>query len=494
MKPYNLIENKDFNFYTKYFIILVFLVYFLLNINIIEGDPTILLAFTKHFFESPFSFGSPERITFGATSPVFLVLTAVFYKVFTLKYFLIPFKLFNIFLLIIAIINFRKILFILNERLKLNLNHRNIESSIFIFLGINFFIFDEGIRIYESFVSFFFISYVLLLLVKEKNIISLVLFSGLGYLIRPELLPIQFLVYLYVLYKLRSKGIIYILLSTIPIILYHSYMYYHTNEIIPDTVVSRSIRFYDVELWKSYFIIVYKSPEVLLTFLLSGLTALYFISKNKWKSKYIIVFFIFLAMASYIILFKKSFSARYLTIPFLICAPITILYISSLKRYRFILIAAICFILANKFLNPMYPNNSTIENRLAEKFAEKINAIIPKSEKIAIYEIEIQYFINSRVVSMDGRVGPEFLPMLARKENFVQVLEKNNINYFSIDNMISSALRNDKFIGYLYKNTDTFKTNDTIKIDGKKFIKIFDKDDAPEEYKMYGDIYKYVRE
>ena len=82
-------------------------------------------------------------------------------------------------------------------------------------------------------------------------------------------------------------------------------------------------------------------------------------------------------------------------------------------------------IISYKLIYPTYSYQSDLDTRLAKRFAKKINKIIPTNEKIAIYEIQTQYYINAHVISFDGRVGNEFLPMLNKKQSLLIFVNHN---------------------------------------------------------------------
>ena len=92
---------------------------------------------------------------------------------------------------------------------------------------------------------------------------------------------------------------------------------------------------------------------------------------------------------------------------------------------------------------------------------------------------------------MDSRVGNEALGLINGKENLRDLMRRESIKYVSIDQNLSSILRNDPYIKFLLENND-LNVGDTIKLNDANFLKVFDKSDSDETYKMYGNIFKLL--
>lgn len=475
-------------------IIFIFIFYFIYHLNIIEGDPAIYLTFAKTFFNQPFSFGDFNSVKFGATSPIFLFIISGFHYLFSIEYFLYPFKIFTLLLFIISLINYYRIVkFINNEYYMSDLKNKIIFSTL-IYFAINFFIYDNGIRLYESFLTSFFISSIIYLSIQKKTLKYAVILSGFSYLIRPELALFQILLIVYSWHRLKYDTIVSIILSILPILFYHLYMYSNTGLLIPSSIYSRATRFGEISIFWSYRVILKSSPEIILSFLLMILSLLYI-----KKEKIIINQFFILMTITYsifgliVFLFTKAFTARYLEVPILVCAPLVIFMINKIGKKMLMNIFLISIIIMSyKLIYPTYSYQSDLDTRLAKRFAKKINKIIPTNEKIAIYEIQTQYYINAHVISFDGRVGNEFLPMLNKKQSFIETLKKHDIKYFSIDENLSEQIKADSCIQFMIDKRNEISVNESINYKGNKIEKIFEADQSIESFKMYGDIFKII--
>lgn len=471
----------------KFKILLILSVITLLikNFFVIEGDPSIYLTFSKTFFESPFSFGQLDRISFGATSPVFLTIISFFHNLFGLDFFLIPFKFFYI------LIIFPLTIFFLSKLTFFQSNtFTNKFEKISIFLLLNFYLLENGIVLYESFLIAFYISIIFILYQSNKYNLF-ILFGGLAYLIRPELILINF-ISLYLVFK-DKKLFLLLILSTLPSISYHLYMYSYTGEIIPTSVLSRSVRFSDQKIIMSYISIIRNDPYIVFQLFIIFFGALSFIKNSNNLIKISGIF----GLIGVILFFStKMFQARYFESFALLSMPITVYFLEKkiLKKFNVLLFIFCCSILLFKIFNPAYSFESTLNNRLSRHFSNKINSIISEDDKILIYEIQNQYFLKSKVISLDSRVGSEAMELMKGNENLPQLMRTENIKYISIDKNISSLLKKDNYIRVLSDSSDSLEIGNRITINNSTFQKIFDKDDSTEKFKMYGDIFMIINE
>lgn len=449
---------------------------FINNLSIIEGDPTIYLSYSKNFFNKPFSFGSVDNVSFGASSPIFLTLLSIFHKVFGVKYFLLPFKIFYAGLFVSSVYLISRIL---NNKTQI----KTIEA-VSIFFLLNFYIIINGVVLFESFLILFYCSCLIYFLLNQKIKIFLLL-AGLAYLVRPELILIN-VFSLYFLYK-DQKNIFYFSLTLLVPILYHLYIFYYTGEIFPSSVVSRSNRFSDVSIIFSYYSILKNDPYIIFQILII-LTSFYLsIIQKKYFYRISSLFGI---IGLIILISTKTFSIRYFESFAIISIPATLYILKSkfFSKYYNLLFFICSLIICYKITYPVYSENSNLENRLSKNFASKINQIIDQDEKLLIYEIQTQYYLLSEAVSMDARVGKEALEFMSGKEDLYNLMIRESIKYVSIDQNISSSLKKDPYIKLLLTN-DNLNVGDTIKVNNANFVKIFDKSDSVETYKMYGNIF-----
>ena len=133
-------NNSNQLIWVNFAFIVAIVSYNIFLIDIVEGDPTIYLTFAKTFFDRPFSFGPDLEVSFGATSPIFLILVSIIHKIFGLKWFVFSFKLINFIFLYISAIFVIKII----EQININENIENKRRKIFSKENLLMFFFLQG--------------------------------------------------------------------------------------------------------------------------------------------------------------------------------------------------------------------------------------------------------------------------------------------------------------------------------------------------------------
>lgn len=445
-------------------------------LTIIEGDPAIYLSYSKNFFVQPFSFGSINNVTFGATSPLFLTLLSIFHEIFGIEYFLLPFKIFYAGLFVTSI-------YIISRILNTNTQINSLEA-VSIFFLLNFYIVVNGVVLFESFLILFYCSCLLYFLIKQKIKIFLLL-AGLAYLIRPELALIN-VFSLYFLYK-DQKNIFFFSIPLLIPALYHLYIFYYTGDVLPSSVVSRSSRFSDVSIIYSYYTILKNDPYIIFQSLIILFSFYFSIIQKKSLNR---ISSLMGVIGIIILISTKTFSIRYFESFAIISIPATLCMLQSnfFSKYYNLLFIICSLIVFYKINNPVYSENSNLKNRLSENFTSKINQIIDPDEKLLIYEIQTQYYLLSKAVSMDARVGKEAIGLINGEEDLYDLMKRESIKYVSIDQNMSSLLRKDPYIKLLSENNN-LNVGDTIKVNSANFVKVFEKSDSDETYKMYGNIF-----
>ena len=466
-------------------LLLIPAVYYYYLIDVLEGDPAIYLSFAKHFFEQPFAFGAPANVSFGATSPFYLFILSAVYEWFGVPGFLFPLKILNLLFFYLGTL----FVFLSIMRLKTydvidSLTRRN--TLLYFFISVSvcitcFGVIDNSARLYESSFVFLYASLLMFLFITRALTLFFVA-ASFSYLVRPELLALQGLFFLAFAFKekrtVRQFAIVFALfiLSFIPLIMYHIYMFAWTGDWLPSSLVSRATRNSDVSHLRSIYYQVKTAPQYLF-FLCIPL--LFYMNKQKISLSKVsrrqldmpFCFFIISAIIFVIFTFiwigSKSFSSRYteFSIPILCACSIALLAkpLSTLKNSTILTIFMIAPVLASsyKILVPEYNINSTIANRLAPELAAFLNVEMEKEEKFAIYEIQTQYFIDRHVVSLDARVGHEMTDFALGQQSLLSALSEHRVNFISVDPNVSPTIRMDPFYKFLLKTASKSKLNET---------------------------------
>ena len=213
--------------------------------DLIEGDPSIYFSFLPHMFTSPFSFGQEGRVSFGATSPIFAGLMAAIY----------PFANSAQGILFIAKAAGAVVLasgvFIMALCLRLLYAKERLTMRRAVFCVLAPFVvvgslFYHSVFLFETPLVILYAAACLFLLLSTRYSWLLVLLSF-SYLVRPEIVLLQFIFGLIALSALLKQGkfglcAMLTLLQFAPLVFYHWYMFELTGRLIPTTVESRFSR------------------------------------------------------------------------------------------------------------------------------------------------------------------------------------------------------------------------------------------------------------
>ena len=328
-------------------------------------------------------------------------------------------------------------------------------------------------ELYETGLIFLVISLILLLILRKKHQWLSLILPNL-YLVRPELalLSVTLLFYLMAVERNKADVLRFFLLGSIPVIVYQSYMYLETGELVPTSVVGRKLIADEIKLPYSDKV---KGNIVSLfnfygLYILAGLTAyvIYLLdNKNKFRLEYSVLL---LPLLSLYLAFppKQGYLIRYLLpsapVFILIINSLTEQYLKKLKHWHVLLmtVLVLCF---QKYKEDQ--NGKLNEDLLLMKdLGEKINGKIDKKDKILLYEIQGQYNIDAYCVSADGIVGNEMHDALMRKIKFSDNIRRENIRYIAtINNYHTSTLFRKTFLEELYFFDMRSKVRDSIIID-----------------------------
>jgi hypothetical protein len=480
-------------------------IYFACLLDVIEGDPTIYLSFAKNFFIAPFSFGPDKFITFGATSPAYLVFLSAIHS-FGIDSFVKLHKLSNLIFLFFGIL-----LCTANTNFSIQKRESNLVAAgllCSILLWFNFNIVDNSARHYESAFVYFYTALLSFLFIRNR-VYSTVFVGAFAYLIRPEIIVLQLacIAALFLIYKkISNKKLLgIILVSLAPALIYHYYIFINSGALFPSSIFSRAVRNEDISFFSVLRYTLSTNPQVLIFFALSTFFCTnFFIEKiKKQKSKFLerlsqqeFLFIVGLFFGLLIIL-SKGLSSRYIEFT---VAPMTpflcVLIYSYLNKQIFKSIIFVCFFMsitiipAFKVLFSEYRNDSYLSNRLDKDFASQMNLISSKIDKIAIYEIELQYYLNAHAVSLDARVGSEMKDFFLGKENLLSAMKRNSIRFLAVDHFGSPKIQRDEFYKFILNQDSTLPLNSIIYYKGHTLKKVL----ARQHYKFSWDMWESIYE
>ena len=445
----------------------------------ITGDPSIYFTFFKNFFAKPFSY-YPEHVSYGASSPIFVVIGAFCHLIFSNSWF-IMLKVFSFCICGAA-------LFFAN---------RTIKGSIITLLPI-ISVFHSNQAVLPNTGMLFEVPLVLLALSlliffsstkKEKHALIV---NGLLYLVRPEMavLSIIMLVFLFLRSNEKKTFVLWAFISYLPSILYVFYMYINTGDLLPSSAVGRYI--YAIESgtgrWQSIHLMFtnWWSNNSSVTYLciLSGVL---FVVMNKKPPIVLLLSAVGIFLPFLIFPTQPGYFIRY-SLPFIIVSGIAAGYISNIliqkvaifvKNSTVVYVVSLfvmaCVLLFSIIHNQAYRNvkSDTLDNTLCTDLGQSLNQIIDKDDIILIYEIQAQYSLVARCISLDAIVGSEMTDFLMKRQSFEDALAEYNVKYIVTMNSLNYR---QIFLGTplvdLYMHDLQSELGDTLMLNGLCYEKI----------------------
>jgi len=410
----------------------------LIKFHSISGDSSIYFSFIKNFSKLPFSY-HPESVTFGATSPLFVLIMSPIYIIFKDLYWIFFAKILSFLFIVFSV-------FLINRSLS-----GRYKGLIFICLLVSSLtgLFASSSMLFETSFAFFSISLLYYSLSLRKYKLSLMT-SGSLYLVRPEFILISIFSHTYIIKKIINnkvknlrENIIYIILSFTPPLIFHSYMYFYTKQIVPSSILGRAYKSWENETtWINTLINSISSISFgygKLIYIFSFLILIFVILQKQIKNYKLEVFLLSPVFIFYFVNPPTNYLGRYL----LPLSALCIIFISKfflihqfflkkivLKNYFFYLAAyiGISIININSFVksNLLNLRKYDMNHVLLKDLSIHLNKIATRKDAVLIYEIQSQYYINAKCISLDGIVGNEFHPYLKKEKSIEDIIAQDN--------------------------------------------------------------------
>lgn len=481
-------------------IITIGLTFTILNFRNNNGDPLINLVFAKSFRKGFFYYGN-EGPKSGSTSPLFVFLTTPFYLFLTSP----PLVIIKIFYFILYLIS-AYFLILIGRQIVKDVKYKELISYLLLaaYLGNIYFGYLTA-TLYDSIllclclIIFYYILFNINAIIKESNNFSIknsLLLGFVGFLCliaRPDSFIAIFLSYSWLLFKvIKNKDLIkYFIISSIFVILltgvFYLFLGIQTNHLIPTSILARAslksngfvnniIKILTSRFWVYYLLFGY-----LLLCLLFFLLRDKIISRLAIDSSFINLLFITICI--YIPIFLYSSEVRYISGAFpaiLVTAVVFPLFLISILecslRIRFLILFIFGFLIVYSFgaykifiALPIYSEDIIFEKSLCEI----LNKLAKPLDKVAVYEVQVQYCLKPQVLSLDGIVGGEILPYFKKKTNLLDFFEKYQPTYLVLSNyVVYREEYKNTILEEIYYNDDKIKIGESYKINNINFFKI----------------------
>jgi len=493
-------------------VILIGLLFTVLNFNNNNGDPLVNLVFAKSFKNGFFYYGN-EGPKSGSTSPLMVLITAPFYLLKVSS----PIIYIKIFYIIIFLLT-GYLFYLLGRKLFTHPLAPLILSALFlgnIWFGYLTATLYDSILLFLVLICFYHIFIDCYSCIKEKEQLSygtgiiLGIIGSLALLARPDsgiALLVGYGWLLLELWKNNKRGENYnnlcVILSSFLVCFILGGGFYFllgikTGQFIPTSVLARatlksnSFSQSILKILTSHFYVYYLYFGYLC---LSFLAFIFYIKhRNDYFRNAELIKLLFLTAILYFPIFLYSSETRYVSAAFpamIILSVYSIVQIFEWFRAqkRIPLLVALLFILFSVYSMysykiftriSFYPEDIIIEKTLCNY----LNPIVQPSEKVAAYEVQIQYCLNSQIISLDGIVGGEILPYFYAYSDLSDFFKKYRPNYLILSDYV---VYREEYYGTiletLFKSDNDAKLGDELTIKGIKFTKMLQN----EEQKMPG--------
>jgi hypothetical protein len=127
------------------------------------------------------------------------------------------------------------------------------------------------------------------------------------------------------------------------------------------------------------------------------------------------------------------------------------------------------FLYLPQFLNQRYDYDTL----LLKDLATQLNPVVTSDDKILIYEIQAQYYLEAPTYSLDAVVGNQLFGPLTGKESFENYIRREHINYIvTADSFNYRTIYRNTLLERLYLHDLSNPLGSSIEIGGLVFTKI----------------------
>jgi len=461
-----------------------------------SGDALVTLVTSKSFQNGFFFFG-PEGPKWSTTSPLQALLFAPFY-IFITNSPIIIFKIINL------------VLFVGTGFLLFKISQKIVNNKIFSYLTLaiwlgNPYLFYLTAALYDSILMAFLVSLFILKLLDfnklhlfkkltMKDWIEIGIIAALLPLVRPEAILISLLGYLYLFVlnsRIDKKFYSRFLLSFIIFILifcpYYIYLGIVTHQLIPSSIAARATMhlsiFNFLESIKPLFSLYWQYLIIYFLFITSFLSFVFFkkianTSKSNLK-------FLLILITLFLPIFIISGQPRYLSSIIPILTLLSAFFFYQIYFYLFLkckffkeivittsILIVIILVYSYGYVYENIPRYN-LDLIFEKDAADILNKITFPDDKVLAYEAQIQYFLNSSIISLDGIVGGEILPYFRKQTDLRDFLLNYRPNYI----IVSDAFKyrdeyNNTVFRWLYSEDLNIIIGNSYNIDNIIFTKI----------------------
>jgi hypothetical protein len=425
-----------------------------------SGDAAIYLTFSRNFFDLPFSF-QPGHVSYGATSPLYVVLQAAIVWLSEPNWLLLA-KSLNFALVCVAA-----------TLLRGAAQGDDPTGLLIVALAIaNLPLMEGTASLFETPLAFAMVA-ALLFGMRRCRARVVAVASGLLPLCRPELSALTLVGFLWLLRRVRlAQALCWMSVSAFPLIAYQTYMFASTGSILPSSGVARLLlASEDSRSWLEAFSRSFSSILSVRTgVFLAGLAALCLVAiTDGWRARRDDLIVAAVLGAPFVVIPPGPYAARYL-VPF--SAIGTLMLAEGFQRIARSLggrmaIAGVGVVTALFWLWVATPRRYDYDLLLLRDLSLGLNPYTSAADRVLIYEIQGQFYLNAHCISLDGIVGGEALPFLEGRESLADFVRREKIGFIvTMDSFVYRRALRKTALKDLYLHDVTHSVDSRTTIDG----------------------------
>lgn len=390
------------------------------------GDAAIYFVFLQNFFELPYSFNQ-DTVNYGATSPLHVLVQAFVYQVAGDLWF-------------VAIKTSGAVLiaggsWLLFRGIDPNKEHTAAWLLVCSITGSFVTLHITAAQGFETPLTYFMVCLCIYFYLNNE-LCKLILAAGLLPLCRPELLFISAAIAIYAFARMPNKTRVftYLAASSIPGLSYWLYMIVNGAGYIPSSVYARALRSMEANInWQEKFnqtlIYLHQDSPVLLAMM----TLCLFAFMPRFNLAKLAGIFFLPLIGLFLVFPPQAYVVRYLTpaLP----AIVTILALVTIKSALSTRAISALSVLLLSISLLQYSSDSQdyakydLDTWLLRDLSEHLNLVATANDRVLIYEVQSQYYLDAQVFSIDGIIQSEIYNALTGRQDLEDFILENRIDY-----------------------------------------------------------------
>jgi hypothetical protein len=430
-------------------------------------EAAIYFTFIKNFFRLPFSF-QPDTVSFGATSPLHVMLHAPVYAMFGSAWLAVS-KFVNLVLVAFGMV-------LINRALK---GGTKTILLISLLVAMSTALLVSTSQLFESGLAFFMLAWLYHDL-SGLRYGRATLIAGSLYLVRPELIVITAAAMAYCIVQSQAsrRSIIFAVVSLLPAAAYHIYMLAATGSILPASAFTPIITYIQdpsswlarvggtlAALWSPSGLIYIACAVVILLLLTEW-------SLPRYSREMLLIAPL---VGLYMLFPPQEEIVRYLVpiVPILIA--LVVRYVQqdvkaqySVRALIMVLIMAHAYGSVAHFRQPTPDYNAA----LATDLSTKLKRVAPKHARVLLWDVQSQYHMDGACLSLSSAVGNDMVDVYLRRTSAEDFFADQNVDYLVTGDALAQAPFAETMFERIHRHDRSSDVGDTVMAGGFALEKV----------------------